>query len=283
MELDEMIMKFVDPGKGPPADFKFYDLTDADTKNEHGSNLTELSAAASYFERGYATHRDWVAHMARFFVVSRKTRLNKSSLLDVGCGRLGLPYTLNQARRQPAVYWGLDLRASESWGDSLQWRPATRLVKLDLIDHDPTALPEWPAEGFDAVTCFEVLEHVPRIHAPNLMSKLYRWTKPGGLAMVSTPNFGTSTSVAKNHIGPDGEIREWGYEAKLAMATSVGFEIEDVFGTFIRLDQLPAGALDNPVIQEAKKFLHGDWFSAFVASAFPAEANNAMMMLRRPK
>ena len=115
------------------------------------------------------------------------------------------------------------------------------------------------------------------------MSKLYRWTKPGGLAMVSTPNFGTSTSVAKNHIGPDGEIREWGYEAKLAMATSVGFEIEDVFGTFIRLDQLPLGALDNPVIQAAKKFLHGDWFSAFVASAFPEESNNAMMMLRRPK
>jgi 2-polyprenyl-3-methyl-5-hydroxy-6-metoxy-1,4-benzoquinol methylase len=283
MELDEMIMKYPEPMKGPPDDYIFYDLTDEKTKNEHGSNLTELSAAGSYFERGYATHRDWVAHMARFFVVSRKTRLNKSTLLDVGCGKLGLPYTLNQARRQPAVYWGLDLRANEAWGNALQWRPATRLVKLDLIDHDPTVLPEWPAEGFDAVTCFEVLEHVPRKHARLLMLKLFHWTKPGGLCMVSTPNYGTSTSVAKNHIGPDGEIREWSYDKKLLLAKSVGFEIEDVFGTFIRLDQLPAGTLDNPVIQAAKDFLHGDWFSAFVASAFPRESNNAMMMLRRPK
>ena len=278
----EMIMTRPIPMNGPPADYKFYDLTGG-VKNEHDSNLTELSAAGHYFERGYAMHRDWVAHMARFFAVSRKMKVDQTKLLDVGCGKLGLPYTLNQARRQPAEYWGLDLRATEKWGDTLAWRPATRLVKLDLIDHDPTEIQGWPVEGFDVVTCFEVLEHVPRANASTLMAKLYDWTKPGGLAMVSTPNHGTSASVAKNHVGPDGEIREWNYRAKIDMALDAGFELEGSYGTFIRLTQLPDGILDDPTIAAAREFLHGDWFSVFVAAAFPEQANNAMMMLRRAK
>lgn len=268
---------------GPPEDWKFFDLRGDKDKNELGSNLTELSAAGHFFDRGFMAHRDWIAHVSRWFAVARKIRMKKDKLLDVGCGKLGLPYTLNQCRRQPAEYWGLDLRALENWGKSTNWKTPTNLVRMDLILDDPTDLLGWPEDGFDLVTCFEVLEHVPRANAAQLVQNLYDWTKPGGSCLLSTPNHGTSTSVAKNHIGPDGEIREWTYQDKLGLIEDAGFELEGAYGTFIRLDQLPVEITENKELMAAKEFLHGDWFSVMAAAAYPEQANNAVFYLRRPK
>jgi 2-polyprenyl-3-methyl-5-hydroxy-6-metoxy-1,4-benzoquinol methylase len=281
---DEIVMTAPERENGPPEDFRYYDLRSDQPKNELGSNLTELNASQSYFERGYASHRDWLAHITRFLAVARKSGTRgQRSILDVGCGKLGLPYALHQARRQPNLYWGLDLRLSEKWGELIGWKVPTRLVRCDLILDNPSECMDWPHEGFDITTCFEVLEHVPVAHQQTLIDRLFSWTTPGGLCMFSTPNYGTSASVAKNHIGDDGEIRERTYEDKLAMVAQAGFVVEGSYGTFIRMVQLPEDALKNDVASAAREFLNMEWVSVMMAAAYPSLSNNALMMLRRPK
>lgn len=259
----------------------FHNMRAGKEKNELDSNLTELNAATHYFERGYASHRDWLAHVSRFLTVAKYVRRNEGTLLDVGCGKFSLPYTLNQARRQPAEYWGLDLRAIPAWKDSIGWKPDTTLVKMDLILDDPTELPRWPEGGFDFVTCFEVLEHVQRRHAPTLIENLYKWTKPGGMVFFSTPNSGCSPSVAENHIGLDGEIREWDYDDKLDMVKEAGFTVEQEIGTFIRVTQIPKEVLEESAIKAARACLNSEWFAVFAAAGLPRQSNNAMFILRK--
>lgn len=55
----------------------------------------------------------------------------------------------------------------------------------ELLVGDATALP-FPAAAFDAVVCFEVVEHVADPAA--LVGELARVLRPGGLLAVSTPN-----------------------------------------------------------------------------------------------
>ena len=268
---------------GPPETWNFYDLRGDQPKNELDSNLTELYAATQYIDHGYAGHRDWLGHMSRFMSFARKVKAHKSRILDVGCGKFSLPYLLNQNRRAPAEYWGLDLRATEKWGTLLNWRAATNLVRMDLILDDPAEIKTWPTEGFDLVACFETLEHVPVATQPVLIQNLFAWTAPGGLCYFSTPNHGGSVSVAKNHLGPDGEIRERTYGDKIALCLDAGFRIIDTFGVFIRMDRIPKEAWDNPVVQAADRMLGRDWFSMLMAPAYPEESNNSMFILQRPE
>jgi SAM-dependent methyltransferase len=54
-------------------------------------------------------------------------------------------------------------------------------VVADLIDHLP-----FRAEVFDLVMMLEVIEHIPNI--PRALSEIARVLKPGGIAIVTTPN-----------------------------------------------------------------------------------------------
>lgn len=267
---------------GPPADFVYHDMR-PDGSNELDSNLTELSASYQYFQRGFMAHRDWIAHAARYLHVARFLGIEKKTVLDVGCGRFDMPYALLQYRKRPSLYWGLDLRAQEQWAEMIRWPIPTRLVRGDIVLDDFNSLPEWPAKGFDVVTCFEVFEHVPRSHAPVLMQRLYDWTKVGGTCYFSTPNLGVSRSVAKNHIGPDGEIREWMYQDKIDLAESIGFEIVETFGTFAVPNKLPKEEMANPVIDKIRRYLNPEMFSAFIAGAFPEYSNNSLFVMKRSK
>lgn len=47
----------------------------------------------------------------------------------------------------------------------------------------------FPAANFDAVTMWDVIEHVPSPSAT--MRRLHRWVKPGGYAFLVTPDFGS--------------------------------------------------------------------------------------------
>lgn len=265
-------------------DRKFFLIT---SRNQLDSNLTELNAA-DQVDRGYTSHNDWLAHTARYAHVAKYLgRLMGSgktvNLLDVGMGDMNLPKWLWRNRIKVTEYWGVDLRAKHEWLEEISWKVPMNVARADVVlDRGKLIeVAKWPST-FDVTVCFETFEHVPRDQAPTLMQNLFSWTRPGGICFFSTPNGGVSDSVAGNHVGSDGVVREWSYQDKLDLAKETGFEVEATFGTFCGIRRLPPEAFNDPVVKAAKRFLHHSWFTVFVAAAYPQYSNNSLFVMRRP-
>ena len=93
-----------------------------------------------------------------------------SAVLDLGCGA-GVPCTALLAERHDVV--GVDLSAS-------QLALARRAVpRARFRQGDMTAV-SFPDGGFDAVTAFYSVLHVPREEHGELFARIARWLRPGG-------------------------------------------------------------------------------------------------------
>lgn len=47
---------------------------------------------------------------------------------------------------------------------------------------------DWePATTADVITCMELIEHLPPTRQPDLLDRMRRWLRPGGTALLSTP------------------------------------------------------------------------------------------------
>ena len=58
-------------------------------------------------------------------------------------------------------------------------------VPVDLVDLDSGQLP-YPDSSFHLITCLETIEHLENFRA--LFREMYRILKPGGVAIITTPN-----------------------------------------------------------------------------------------------
>jgi len=96
-------------------------------------------------------------------------------ILEVGGGRGGLAALLYPQARIT------NLDFDTSCADA----PANRQANVRFLGGDATTLP-FPDESFDAVTMFDLLEHVPEDDAA--VREAFRVLRPGGVLMVSTPN-----------------------------------------------------------------------------------------------
>jgi len=117
----------------------------------------------------------------RLDYIARQRPLAGASILDVGCG--GGLLAENMAARGASVT-GID-RSPKALGVA-RLHSEQSGVTVEYIENDAENWAETHAESYDAVTCLEVLEHVPDV--PRTVAACAAMIKPGGHFFFATLN-----------------------------------------------------------------------------------------------
>lgn len=153
-------------------------------------NIPGLNEIGPYYQsENYISHSDTnegiinkLYHKVRNRTLIQKRNTIKKfigkstgSLLDVGCGTGAFLYTMQQS--------GWEITGLEP--DETARTKAKELYKLNLDSSEK--LFSLPAESFDAITMWHVLEHVHQLH--NYIKRLRELLKPGGKLFIAVPNY----------------------------------------------------------------------------------------------
>ena len=117
-------------------------------------------------------------------MVEQHTQVKKGKLLDVGAGTGAFTNTMQQAGWQVT---GLE-------PDSNARAKASEKFGLQLLS--PEQLYTLPAQTFDAITLWHVLEHVHDLHG--YLQRFFEVLKPTGKLLIAVPNY-TSKDATKYH------------------------------------------------------------------------------------
>jgi SAM-dependent methyltransferase len=118
---------------------------------------------------GSATHR-WRSQ--RETISRAKT---SGAILDIGCSSGGFLGTMKGGSWK---LYGIEMEASTA-------EKARAITGAEVFVGDVLDAP-FPAESFDVITCFDVLEHV--YHPRQFLTKVFEWLKPGGIFYAMVPN-----------------------------------------------------------------------------------------------
>jgi SAM-dependent methyltransferase len=113
----------------------------------------------------------WAKRARRLEAFARGGRV-----LDIGAGDGAFLHTLARTGRWQID--GTEISAQAVELASLQYHVALRQGALDDF--------QLPAQSYDVVTLWHVLEHVPDVHAT--LSETARLLTPGGIAVIAVPN-----------------------------------------------------------------------------------------------
>ena len=162
------------------------------------------------------------------------------TLLDLGCSSGAF---LEFISGESWKLYGVEMSAEEA--KTAQERSKAQVFVGDILDAS------FPPESFDAITCFDVLEHLYEPH--QVMVRVSEWLKPGGLFYVLVPNVDSAEARAFGsywhglelprhlfHYSPgslkflaeSAGLREVSLETRRnpAVGTSLRYVFDDVFG-----------------------------------------------------
>ena len=170
---------------------------------------------------------------ARLGYVAERVALRDAAVLDVGCGAGLLSEALAQAG---AKVTAIDLAPNLLKVARLHGLESG--IKVDYRESPVEALAEEMPAAFDAITCMEMLEHVPE--PASVIDACARLLKPGGRLFLSTLNR-TPAAFAVAIVGaeyvarllPKGthQYRDFIKPSELAgWLREAGLELEDVSG-----------------------------------------------------
>ena len=170
---------------------------------------------------------------ARLGYVAERVQLRDAAVLDVGCGGGLLSEALAQAG---AKVTAIDLAPNLLKVARLHGLESG--IKVDYREMPVEALAEQAPASFDAITCMEMLEHVPE--PASIIEACAKLLKPGGRLFLSTLNR-TPAAFALAIVGaeyvarvlPKGthQYRDFIKPSELAKwLREAGFELEDVSG-----------------------------------------------------
>ena len=123
----------------------------------------------------YYSRSNYFRKRYRGYLANIKLYQQGGRLLDIGCN---LGFFLNVAREEGFSVAGVELNR-----DCAEYARNTFHIEVfsDLVERVGL-----PSDGFDVVTLFDVLEHVPDIQT--FLAEVGRILKPGGLLVVQSPN-----------------------------------------------------------------------------------------------
>ena len=170
---------------------------------------------------------------ARLGYVAERVQLRDAAVLDVGCGGGLLSEALAQAG---AKVTAIDLAPNLLKVARLHGLESG--IKVDYREMPVEALAEQAPASFDAITCMEMLEHVPE--PASIIEACAKLLKPGGRLFLSTLNR-TPAAFALAIVGaeyiarmlPKGthQYRDFIKPSELARwLRDAGLELEDVSG-----------------------------------------------------
>jgi ubiquinone/menaquinone biosynthesis C-methylase UbiE len=139
-----------------------------------------------------------------------------ASVLELGCGA-GVPMTAALADSRDVI--GVDISATQV---ALARRnvPAATFIQSDMM-----AL-SFPDGRFDAVTAFYSLTHVPRDEQPELIRRIRRWLRPGGLLILTMGVEDEPGEIERGWLGVDMYFSHFTAKKNRRMVEDAGFVVD---------------------------------------------------------
>ncbi len=173
---------------------------------------------------------DWIIPSVKFYLstVDFLGSFNDSiSVLDVGCSYGYGVYILSSVGGFNVLGIDIDKNAVNYAKEAVNLPNASFEIINILRQKDVDAL-LMKYGPFDAITCFEVFEHIPAHYSKILLAHCFKLLKSGGFLFISTPN---KPVYDVDTYTPD-HINEIQYDDFLRLIRESGFEVLTVKGIF---------------------------------------------------
>ena len=251
--------------------------------NKHGRSIDKTYLSLDKAEERGLIHRDYIAHCFRWshvcMYLRQKRRWESANILDIGPGKeLPLAKTLYVNRTPPKSYIAVDVSKLEmpEMFEKANWKPTTLYSNIDVCELYYDVFNIAP----NVITCFEVLEHVEPDHSIRMLEKIYNLLNAedsNAVAFISTPNWDPSVGAAANHVN---EMR---HEALGVAIESIGFNVEEVYGTFASQKDIKPFMTEEELelMNKLKKYYDSNLVSNIFAPLFPQQSRNCIWRLSR--
>lgn len=247
--------------------------------DEHGYNKTHLSVQMG-LDRHWL-HRDRFAHWLRWQHVTKEVKRKEDRVLDLACGDGSLALALYANMMGPAAYHGYEYRKTMVEKNTKNITPNFECVfkQTDLCQDGWVAAAQEFAPT--VITNFEFIEHIPEDQVAPFLNRVKQVMSANTVFYLSTPCFDGKT-MSKNHV------KEWYFDELRDLIMSLGFVVDDVFGTFISKSDCERAIIANSradalmeIYNRLADYYHTAALSVMLAPLFPGYARNAIWRLRK--
>jgi SAM-dependent methyltransferase len=183
---------------------------------------------AEHYNTNFTRDHDVIRldYLGRFLKELSVKETNKATVLELGCGG-GIPGTQILLENQTPVIHVTANDLSSTQIELASSNLAAFADRLTLVQGDMLEL-QFPDESFDAVLGFYSVIHLPRDEQVQLMKKIVRWLKPGGLLLVNFLDADAAVAVEERWLDQEKGWMfwsGWGGKKSELMVEEAGLEL----------------------------------------------------------